>query len=823
MSLSPDQLTRIYQNLQTRFASHPVISILPSKGDPPDQYEVTYSMTGLRKEESGTVAQTSTHSVEISIPFGFPHFPPSCKPKSEIFHPDFDPAAICLGDFWHQDRSLGDLVIHIGRMINGEMYSTQNAFNEEAAEYYTAHSDSFPIAQLIWGEEDVEFVAGSTRVDTLGEEDLLPDFNFFALEKSDSASDTPDNAFDGPDAHIAKVRDRLFLLESQKKFYQLLEVASESNLPADELEPIIRNGRFQVAKAEELYSAAQLKETQGAGEESLHLYAEVGNIVSDFPAIHSDIQRVADNFLMGKKSNKDKGAEEQPDRANVPDKDDHLQQNTVQEGSRDSFFTESKKKSRVPLYIAFLSLALAAGLASFFYISSLQNLSQAEQAFIQCSSSLEDHRFTEAKSLCEQALRAADRVKFLDKEKVWQIQAGAGELLKSERLIQGLAGKTYIDGRYLPNKDATLLKSLKNDLLEADALYQAEKWQNAAELFGTIEIQAKKSGLFDEPTLEEISSKRLTAEFKVSFDSAMVAMALVAMQKGQWEVAVAELIKAQEILTNIPEPERAKYSEQLQYALAQCRFEDLKGQGDSFYSKGEWKNALTSYNFALSNAENDSLLPSNTIAHVRQSITRSELYVAIDEGNQFFGARQWDEAIRAYDRAIQLLNNHPDVFDPTDSRQHSEKLGRIVLQASIIRDRQIAKQQRKEKNLQEQRDRYKQILANIEHSQFAGEKEFATTRKEISASLKVVEEEIYVAGLEDYLIENYQQFFNANYPTATPENLTNPTVSFIRQTPEALVYKMQCTEIGQGRPLTLVMYYAYNKKRKSWSLVDEKN
>ncbi|MFW2366314.1 MAG: hypothetical protein ACN4GW_07845, partial [Desulforhopalus sp.] len=553
----------------------------------------------------------------------------------------------------------------------------------------------------------------------------------------------------------------------------------------------------------------------------LRLYADVGNTVSDFPAINSDIQRVTHSFLNQKTDIRESSAFDQP----IPDGDSYTRdiphQRTHSKKSFPSFFSESPKKSKLPLYLALLFFILAAGLGTFIWRASNKNLILAEESFTQCSSSLEKNHFSEAKSQCEQALRSAEKVKFLAKERIWQIQAGAGELLKSEKLTQGLAGKIYIDGRYLPSREAKLLLTLNQQLLDAEALYLAEKWQKAAELFGILELQAKKSGLFEESTLKEITNKRLTAEFRVTYDSAQVAMALVAMQQGQWEVAVAELIKAQDILTKIPEPERSHYSEQLQYALEKCRFEDFKVQGDRYYAAGEWRNAQTSYKFALTNAENDSFLPPDSMTEVRRSMTRAGLYVAIDEGNQAFGARQWDDAIAAYDRAIKLLTDHRDVFDPDDSELNRIKLNRIALQAVIIRDRQKAKQAIKEKDLLEARNLYQQTLANIDTSRFALENEFSSTRKEVDTALDELNEEINLAEKEDYLLQNYQSFFANNYPATIPENLKNPIIELTRETSDTYIFKMQCTETGRRRPLTLVMYYAYNKKNGRWLLHNE--
>ena len=144
MATSNEQLKNIYQDLKAKFDNHPFIKVSPFEGDPPEKYEIQYSIRGLVQDSDGKVVESSTHSVFINIPFGYPHFPPSCTPQSPTFHPDFDQAAICIGEFWNKDRSLSELVIYIGQMIAGEIYSIENAFNDSAAEWYQKIASELP-------------------------------------------------------------------------------------------------------------------------------------------------------------------------------------------------------------------------------------------------------------------------------------------------------------------------------------------------------------------------------------------------------------------------------------------------------------------------------------------------------------------------------------------------------------------------------------------------------------------------------------------------------------------------------------------------------
>ena len=148
MTAESVQLQHISRQIKERFTSHKTISVLPTRGAPPDQYVVTYIIPGMTQID-GEVVNATSHVIELSLPFGFPDLPPICKPKSIIFHPDFDQTAICLGDLWEQGRSLPDLIIHIGRMISGEFFSAGNAFNEEAAKWFVAHQDELPFSTAL--------------------------------------------------------------------------------------------------------------------------------------------------------------------------------------------------------------------------------------------------------------------------------------------------------------------------------------------------------------------------------------------------------------------------------------------------------------------------------------------------------------------------------------------------------------------------------------------------------------------------------------------------------------------------------------------------
>lgn len=144
-----------YKALQQRIAYYPGISIVSVDKEPPEQYVIEYRLFGYGYDASGQVQMQRRHRIEINLPFGYPHFPPTVKPLTKICHPDVAEHAVRIAEFWQSHHSLADLVIHIGDMIRGAVYSTEGAFNEEAAAWYEANREKLPLGELEYNDPNV--------------------------------------------------------------------------------------------------------------------------------------------------------------------------------------------------------------------------------------------------------------------------------------------------------------------------------------------------------------------------------------------------------------------------------------------------------------------------------------------------------------------------------------------------------------------------------------------------------------------------------------------------------------------------------------------
>lgn len=832
MSATPNQLDEIFRQVSEYFVSHPVISVHPTKGDPPDHYEITYTITGMCKNGEGKIVESTDHTVELAIPFGFPHFPPSCKPKNAIFHPDFDPVAICLGDFWQQDRLLSDLIILIGKMINGEIYSVTNAFNDDAADWYQKNSDKLPFAKISWGIENNSKPSPQDRVnkiDTLDDDDLTTEFDFLALEgeKEESIS-TPSEGADSPDAIDFEL---LSLLESQKKYYTLLKTGESNTQPSDALTALCQQARDKIRTVEKLHRDGRKYEDKGDAQTALEKYQQIPTIVTDFPTIDSDIQRIkqtlalladinpgiAPNFSAPHDSVESIKSDSPPEKPikngcqKVAGKGE--KENTP--SSNELFLPRSSGKNKLPLFLFVGLLAIVIGCSGYLWFSMGAKLSNAEAAYAQCSTSFANNQFDASKSSCEKVLQLIGEIKFFQQDKARQLEKSAFAILQSEKLSQGLAGNLFLDDRYIPKDEVETLLSINTTLKEAETLYLQEMWQPALQLYKTLLTQAENSAYLDRLILENIKYKRLMSEFRIFYDPAQISI-----QNKQWEDAIEQLLQAQKILVSLPESDRDQYSEKIQETLQNCQFENLKEQGDLSFTGSDWISAMESYNLALASSQ-ETALPPESIDVIRNNIKRAELYTTINKGNKFFASGSWDDAIEAYSKASDLMTSNQGIQNEADSDINIRKLARIILQASIIRDRQAIQAMLENDDFMNARRTYLQIINAIKNSSFRTDEEFINTSAETNAAIKSLDEKIFLLTKVEYLKDNYQSIFTANYPAAPPENLINPQVTNTKETESKLVFRMQCTEKGRGRPLTLVMFYAYEKRTGKWSFYSE--
>lgn len=148
MSTSEQKLIDDHKKVVETIRKYKNIFLINTSGDPPDEYDIEYKVRGYSLTTDGRVIISKHHRIKIKIPFGYPHFPPTIKPLSPIFHPEVDDYVVPIANYWEEKKSLPELVIHIGNMLCGATYNKESAFNQEAVDYYQNHKNELPLDSL---------------------------------------------------------------------------------------------------------------------------------------------------------------------------------------------------------------------------------------------------------------------------------------------------------------------------------------------------------------------------------------------------------------------------------------------------------------------------------------------------------------------------------------------------------------------------------------------------------------------------------------------------------------------------------------------------
>ncbi len=806
MNTTSSQLETISREITEFFADNSHISIRPNESNPPDRYTISYKIQGVCKEGHTDVYSCDTHVVSISLPFGFPHFPPNCLPESPTFHPDFDSSAICIGDVWDTDKSLVQLILHIAKMISGEIYSRNNAFNEEAEEWYNANSEKLPFDTLDCSEKSASQTPSLEKpvldtIDTLGDDDFA---DSFSLEKDFTTPAQVDI-------------DRLRIIAKQKRFQALsreLQTIEGSFDGRTELESQIQTA---MDKAMALYQEADTLENKGEQQQALDKYLAVENLVADYPMIQEAKERVQQAFdLLGEWVNT---ADDSSN--NIPGKQGTLAALKPDAAAKKSgtrtFFEDTKAVSKKWFFFALgaggIALVVTLGIA---YLSLGSSLERAAREYEECRRLLETNKFTAAQRKCDEALSLTTEIRVVKQNEKEELVRKINKTLSSPKLQQGLLGKTLYNGKYISKATKGNLLRFQENSKNGDIFFQDARWEEAVNSYSNALDSAKNTDIIDETQLASIREKLPRAQFNALRQAGKKAFAL-----SEWGSATEFFDKALSLARKNPYilPREMK---EVTVLFQKTQFNKLHTQGLEYSKARQWKKALESYQQALQLIA-DIRHPddSDVLLKLHESIAKSKIYMAVQKGKEAFSASQWDDVIAHYEKAILLLEENSKLLNQINTQESRLKLSRMMLQAEIIKNKQDIAKNLKSENYDSVIERLEHIKKSITSSQFAQQEEFQTILQENTAQLKEMKQKIRLTQQISYLKDNFERLFLKHYPAASRSALSAPKVEFIRKIGNKFLFRMQCTETTGGRALRLQMDYLYSPANNRWSFYSE--
>ena len=132
--------------MKQAFEKFELIKIRSTNGDPPDSYLIEFFVKGLERIPGRTdPIERHYHLAEIKLISEYPRLGPQCKMLTPCFHPNIEPATICVGDHWTAGERLVDLVVRIGELITYQAYNIKSPLDGEAAMWADLHTKELPV------------------------------------------------------------------------------------------------------------------------------------------------------------------------------------------------------------------------------------------------------------------------------------------------------------------------------------------------------------------------------------------------------------------------------------------------------------------------------------------------------------------------------------------------------------------------------------------------------------------------------------------------------------------------------------------------------
>ncbi len=849
MTVDNQTLGKLFSEIENEFQQDSDITITPVAGDPPNEYEITFHIPCTTKDEQGNIEITSEHVVSMSIPFGFPHFPPSCKPKSSIFHPDFDNSAVCLGDFWSNTPSLVELIRHLKMMIGGERYSTQNPFNPAAADWFLANQSQLPFAKEYAGDlkqpPPLELEKTKQEFDVVQDSDFADDFTF---EEETLEYNPPDQSNISqsvpveqsvpkdmaPRPYILSDIDlqRFNLLASKRHFQELDAELSALPDTADskEIRQLRKIASTAMEKGSALHQQALQLQQQDEPSKALECFQAVEKHVADFPNILEKISKI-EHLLENETTEPDDFSDLQTDFAvdapvaqkveSTPTRKKNAppvtKQASVLEHKKGRKGKLAVPKFSRPLVYSLAGLVVIAGSGlGFLAINGSSKLEQSRSFLQQCTTAVKNQQFRTAQNACLDSRKASDSIILFHQAEVAALQQQIHSALNSQTLQQGLKGKVLFEGEYVLKATVSQRQELIQVLASGETAFSESDWLAAeTNLRRAIELDDDLKVLPDEE-LTRLSRQAAHAAFIAKLEAIENAFL-----QGNDSVDLAALNSLSDELSSLPAASAAPLRSRVEVILAKYQFSSLKKQADTLFSQSDWPGAMSLFAKAAETGKLLSETEPPELTDIRKNITRAELYSNIDAGNSLFADGRWDDAISHYQQAIAILKSSYQLLNQGDYQHSVEKLERIILQSTIIRDRQAVETLRGEGKFNEALDKLAVVMASITGSAYADEAEFS----EILTDARDTSQELKRKALLDYcttyLVENYYSFVTRNYVAASKDTISSPSAEFVKELdPSHYLFKLECTESGRGRPLKLVMYYSYDLDQDKWEFAN---
>ncbi|MDR2551483.1 MAG: hypothetical protein LBD10_14930 [Desulfobulbus sp.] len=786
MATGSQQVTEDYEQLKELLELYPNIAIVGTEGQPPDSYEIEYTLRGFVKEDDASIGIGQTHRVRLSLPFGYPHFAPIAKPLTPVFHPDFDPSAIRLADYWQQNPSLPELVLHIGEMICGSIYNLEDPFNQEAAEWYRHQRAQLPLDTVTIA--DIE--ATTSDLDALDDGDL----GSLGLERRDVPPSQPlaDQAEDNAD--IQYIRD----LIDENKIFSANRLLAElpANAPVAVREELQQHIGKVLRKVDQLFKLAEQLESMAKLTEAMEVADNIKTLAADAPGADA-LKRKIQQALQAAPPKSGQKTESKPAAPVSPPLPAKLAGKPLAWLGSVSF---------KPIAAAIVVLATAI-LAITLYFKDQNTLDRAQASLREGQLLVEKRQFEQALETLEGGKAMLSGLTILRAHKGTQEQA-IDNLISSTDLQEGLKGRVLYQGEYIPTSVAASLEELSGLTDQAQTLVGQNKIEQALPLYR----QALKFAADRNLSKQQASISEIVQSLELRHT---LAAAEKAEQGKNWDEAADAYRKALNLSGKMM---NLGTTSDITSRMTAATFRHELDQSKKAFTQSQWKETIKYLEQAQQAIDaNPSVVSEKERQDLHLLLVNSRLYFMLSTAREAYEQKNWSQAIEEYQNALNLLTSEPE----STGTLRGESVGKIektllMVKIAQIQDQILAVEGKEDPSLV--LNRYKEIQRIIKESAHQNDPAVKGVAQKVAEKIEKQQEVLLERDKVTWLEEHFEEIFRANYPTFKGSRLSQPKAVFSKKVGSRLVFTLTCMERSPGSSSKLELNYQFDTSNGRWSV-----
>ncbi len=785
MAPETDQRTKDFEEVQSILGSHPSIRLVQVEGEPPDCYEIEYRTKGLVRESDGSIRKASQHTVLITLPFGYPHFPPAVKPLTPLFHPDVDPDAIRITAHWQIEPSLAKLILHIGAIISGKVYNLEDPFNQEAADWYNEHQNELPLEENAEAEEtslDLDFGLENLELELEESEEtpeLAPSFDL----------DLEIEAPEGLDIETPKekvsvdIRPKLDEIQEHIQRKEMV-IASRllASLPSSAASSDLDTLRRQVSSAleerDQLLQELKMLEDEDNFTQAQEVFEQLRAVAVDTPGL-ADIgrrlqqsQTLLDAFSLdefqetaaeavepeGKK--KKKKAPPPPIKEKKAAAKPEPEREKIKEKSRIVRVVRQEIPVAPFAVIGVIGALIIAG--GLIYTRDTNTLLQAGVDWQEAQSLERRQDFEAAEQKVKIALSKVNSVltPFGEKRRLrGSLEDLQGQLhhRQSPEELQRQVALAEQERQSTEEQQAKARGEQIQELLSrAQAAEQGRKWKQALSLYEEALALADT-----EEEKEETNKKLLNATFQYEVEQSKQ---IFSNTQDQWQGILEKLQRLQDMLVKNPE------------AFTEQHRQELEGLR-----------------------------------------VRSQLYQLLFDANEAYNKGEEAEAIGIYQHALKLLQGQAALFE-VDERNAGERIKRTIVMLQISLELNAAVRLERQNNLSSTLKHYQEVQRLIANLGADKDHSLRTLDQTVRNKIQNISVDLEQERKLNWLHQNFERIFKEAFPASEFSVLTRPEMTLEKTVLGRQIYKLSCVERSRGSSYRLELYYQYDPSRNQWSI-----